>query len=562
MTKVPRTKTSMERHFPSLLGLALCGVAACSVGSAPSGSGSREANAAVVEVESVVPTALTPPDQALPPEPLTSAEGTKDALPEEPEAPPADAPRYPSGAAKWARTPAPTDVPRIYAKTRNVWIKGKPDNSGQWIGFLWFGTSVPLKSTEPVAGPGCAKWYEIEPRGFVCGDGKRATLDPEDPLVRELYPYGAVATSANPHPFYGESIGAERYISLPTANSQSVREWDYRKRMARIAEARAGEPRVDSLLGIDLSPATEPPPVLPQLPSNLQMPHRTLIPRSTVAWMREAHFEGRDFLLTDDLTWVPKDRVKPYPEVTFRGVHLGEQVNLPLAFFREQDQPKYERNGDTFVDTGERYARLSWIELGSETWVTEEGTFYATKDGHWVREDQAVIPKLAEKTPWNASVGKEDDSGEPQRGRATWIEVSVLGGWMIAYEGTTPVFTTLMSPGQGGVPQRGRPPLETSATPTGRFKITGKFVTSTMIAPNDLTHSAVPWAQNFSGPYAIHGAYWHNEWGERKSGGCINLSPQDSRFMFEWTEPRIPEGWHGVRWLPNHEAATTLIVRK
>jgi lipoprotein-anchoring transpeptidase ErfK/SrfK len=132
----------------------------------------------------------------------------------------------------------------------------------------------------------------------------------------------------------------------------------------------------------------------------------------------------------------------------------------------------------------------------------------------------------------------------------------------MAYEDTSPVFVTLISPGRGGDAQKGRDPLETSATPLGRFSITGKFVTSTMIAPNDYLHSDVPFAQNFTGPYALHSAYWHDNWGNLMSGGCINLSPIDARFMFDWTEPPAPAGWHGTRWLPYLEPSTTLLIHR
>jgi hypothetical protein len=489
-----------QRLLPSVAPWLALVASGCSM----SGASRKEAPPVEVVVPSEVPArAIVEPPT--PPEP---------AQPAEPERPAVDAPRYPSGAAAWAQNEVPADAPRVYPKTRNVWVRGEPNSKSQWIGFLWFGTSVKLRDDQPVNGPGCRNWYAVEPRGYVCVDGDRATLDAGDPVVAGLYPYGADVKSANPHPFYGESLDAQRYISLPTENSQAAREWDYRKRMKRIAEARAGEERVDSLVGVDLRPATDSPPTFPEFSNNRQMPHRRLIARSSVAWIREAHFEGRDFLLTDDLTWVPKDRVVPYPEVTFRGVHLDDRVQLPLAFVRIADAIKYRRNGEELVDTGERYPRLSWLELSGETLVTQENTFHASKDGFWVAETHAALPEARQETPWGATVGQDDDSDEPQRGRATWVDVSVLGGWLVAYEGTRPVFTTMIAPGKGGVPERGRAALETSATPVGRFKITGKFVTATMIAPNDLTHSAVPWAQNFSGPHALHGAYWHNVWGE------------------------------------------------
>ncbi len=48
-------------------------------------------------------------------------------------------------------------------------------------------------------------------------------------------------------------------------------------------------------------------------------------------------------------------------------------------------------------------------------------------------------------------------------------------------------------------------------------------------------------------PFALHAAYWHDRFGEPKSGGCVNLSPSDAKWLFEWTSPTLPKGWHGVR---------------
>ena len=120
----------------------------------------------------------------------------------------------------------------------------------------------------------------------------------------------------------------------------------------------------------------------------------------------------------------------------------------------------------------------------------------------------------------------------------------------------------MIAPGRGGTPERGKDPIETASTPVGTFPITGKFATATMVAPGEFIHSDVPWAQNFHGPHALHGAYWHDDWGNRKSGGCVNVSPTDGKFLFEFTEPPVPEGWHGVRWRPNQEPATAFVVHE
>jgi lipoprotein-anchoring transpeptidase ErfK/SrfK len=50
----------------------------------------------------------------------------------------------------------------------------------------------------------------------------------------------------------------------------------------------------------------------------------------------------------------------------------------------------------------------------------------------------------------------------------------------------------------------------------------------------------------FNEGYALHAAYWHDSFGKPRSHGCINLSPEDARWVFEWSEPQVPEAWHGA----------------
>jgi hypothetical protein len=129
------------------------------------------------------------------------------------------------------------------------------------------------------------------------------------------------------------------------------------------------------------------------------------------------------------------------------------------------------------------------------------------------------------------------------------VDISVLNGTLVAYVGLRPVYATLISPGRGGLPYEGIDPVKTASTPTGIFRVDGKFRTATMVSSTDenLVHSEVNWVMNFHGPHALHGAYWHDGWGEPKSGGCVNLSALDAKWVFDWTDPPIPEGWHGLR---------------
>ncbi|MCK6591858.1 MAG: L,D-transpeptidase, partial [Polyangiaceae bacterium] len=130
--------------------------------------------------------------------------------------------------------------------------------------------------------------------------------------------------------------------------------------------------------------------------------------------------------------------------------------------------------------------------------------------------------------------------------------------------GLKPVFTTLISPGRGGIPTPGVDPLSTASTPVGRFRIDGKFKTATMVSSTDenVVHTEVQFIQNFSGPHALHAAYWHASWGEPKSGGCVNLSPIDAKRIFEWTEPKMPEGWHGLRSTKHFGPSTEVVLHR
>jgi lipoprotein-anchoring transpeptidase ErfK/SrfK len=54
----------------------------------------------------------------------------------------------------------------------------------------------------------------------------------------------------------------------------------------------------------------------------------------------------------------------------------------------------------------------------------------------------------------------------------------------------------------------------------------------------------VPWIMYFSGDVALHGAYWHDRFGAPHSHGCVNLSPKDAQWLFNWTAPTAgPYNW-------------------
>jgi len=436
---------------------------------------------------------------------------------------------------------------RVYAKARFVWIYPEPDANLEWIGYLRTAGSAPLKNTTKRFGPGCTgPFYELVPSGFVCLDGKRATLDPMEAEASVLAPY--IARTDSPWPYrYGESLGLVRYRDLPSPEIQARNESDILLQFARIERARRGKV-ADALLGVDLDLPVLGAPPLPLLVQAIHEPRAEVPRRSSVAYTSEARHGDRGFLLGSDFSWIAKDRVKPYPRSTFHGVELGRDQRLPLAFFRGSARPKYRRAEDgRFQPTAETFPRLGHVALTGEV-LEQDGERYLVtwEPGLFVMERDAVVPAPGSPPP---------GSGITSR----WIEVSIRGGWMLAMEGSVPVYATLISAGRGGGPVEGRPTVDTASTPYGSFTINTKLVTATMDTASDVVHSDVPWVQNFTGPYSLHSATWHDDWGDPASGGCVNLSPIDARWVFDFSEPKLPEGWHAVRRIAG-EASTVVVL--
>jgi hypothetical protein len=57
--------------------------------------------------------------------------------------------------------------------------------------------------------------------------------------------------------------------------------------------------------------------------------------------------------------------------------------------------------------------------------------------------------------------------------------------------------------------------------------------------------ATVPWTQFYSPErsLALHTAYWHDQFGVRRSRGCLNLAPRDARWLYFWSDPQVPPGW-------------------
>ncbi len=136
-----------------------------------------------------------------------------------------------------------------------------------------------------------------------------------------------------------------------------------------------------------------------------------------------------------------------------------------------------------------------------------------------------------------------------------WIDVDLERQLLVAYEGDIPVYATLISSGKKGT--RGGVVPDPEGGVSDRREAHPSSMDGNTASDGRYSIQDVPWAMFFEGNYALHGAFWHSKFGSRRSHGCVNLGPSDARWLFNWTTPFVPEGWHGVN---AHEGAPGSVV--
>jgi len=104
-----------------------------------------------------------------------------------------------------------------------------------------------------------------------------------------------------------------------------------------------------------------------------------------------------------------------------------------------------------------------------------------------------------------------------------WIEVILSQQRLNAWENGHIVMSSAISSGVSAYP-----------TLRGTFKVYVKYRSTRMRGPG-YNLPGVPYTMYYSGSYAIHGAYWHHNFGHPMSHGCVNLPVPFSRSLFLWT---------------------------
>jgi hypothetical protein len=170
------------------------------------------------------------------------------------------------------------------------------------------------------------------------------------------------------------------------------------------------------------------------------------------------------------------------------------------------------------------------LVVAVETATVRGRTIWRTPRG-WI-DPRHVFVSSAAPMPANLAQGER------------WVDIDTRSQVLVAYEGTRPVYFTLISSGRRGFDTR-----------RGEYRAWVKLATTDMSNADDpaldtstrvYSVERVPWVLFFNGDQALHGVYWHDRFGTARSHGCVNLAPKDARWIFEWAPPALPAGWEAV----------------
>ena len=125
------------------------------------------------------------------------------------------------------------------------------------------------------------------------------------------------------------------------------------------------------------------------------------------------------------------------------------------------------------------------------------------------------------------------------------IEVDLTKQSLAAFENDRAVFTTTIS--SGWLRKDPKPGEGRTVTPIGHYSVFEKTPSRHMgdgrltsdLDANELP--GVPWVSYFHMQgTAFHGVYWHNNFGVPCSEGCINMRPDEARWLYRWIYPTVP----------------------
>jgi hypothetical protein len=375
-------------------------------------------------------------------------------------------------------------------------IYPEPDSAASYLGTVRRG--VHLGAQARVSGKGCkdGTWYRLTGGGYGCTSlGFQVSDKPTPFWIRQIQPD---RSRALPYKYCKAVRNALRYYRPPTREEQAAI-------VAALESARkGGSPKLTDVV-------------------ETRMDGDYLL-----ALDRIEEEQGQRYYRTVRGRYVLVDDVHLKEEPKMRGLHLDAATRLPVAFVHVREgAPVLQRAGGSVKTVGraEMHARFANARLAK--WGKR--SVVVAPNGYAIEREQVRVARAIEPP---SGIGSNEK----------WIRVHIPEQVLVAYEGDRPTMTTLVSSGRD---------FDGYVTPGGLFRVDSKLVSVTMQGddPKEGVYEVedVPWTMYFYDAFAIHGAYWHDLFGNKKSHGCINLAPADARWLFYWSDPALPARWQSIR---------------
>lgn len=225
-----------------------------------------------------------------------------------------------------------------------------------------------------------------------------------------------------------------------------------------------------------------------------------------VSVVGEENRDGRIFYASY-YGWIAAEEVELVTPSTFRGVLPTRPVDFRFGWVLAET---WSTNAaGTPVRAYSRYEIVHEVPA-----VTENPGFVAVGPDEWLPDEAVAL--TGSRVP--------ESAGEICR----FLHVDLSEQVLRAFDGCQPVFATLVSTGK-----------QSGWTYPGRFAVLYKVKFIQLTPPPGSISvyylEGVPDFMTYSGDLGFHGAYWHDDFGAPVSHGCINLSPADARWLYEWS---------------------------
>ncbi len=247
--------------------------------------------------------------------------------------------------------------------------------------------------------------------------------------------------------------------------------------------------------------------------------------------------ETPDLISAGDYRWyyvnpgeyVLADNLERRPVSTFKGVDFGHTILPGTCGWIVLDTVTSHVPGKQEFINGDDLEKHDLVRI-LETRMVNGKKWLKLAEGKWVDGTRVALitrPVKPEGIPPGAK----------------WIDINLYEQVLEAIDGDVMVYATLVSSG-----------LPDFDTPTGLFRIWGKVRMAKMsggVKGKDYYFlEDVPYHMYFFQGYAIHGAYWHDNFGLKQSHGCVNVAPRDAWWLFNWTTPKVT----GSKWVKSRRS--------